>query len=263
MGKLDGKVAIVTGSSCGIGQATAVLFAEEGASVIVHGRSSESLQKTHNLLKSKGIPESRILIVQGVIEDDKTCDDLINKTVQKFGKLDVLVNNAGICGKHGIDQNSMENFKYVFDVNLRSVVYLTQLAIPHLEKTNGNIVNVSSGGSIRANPDAAFYCMTKAAMDHMTRCYSLLLADKGIRINTLNPGFTATEFGVKMGMTLETYKEFRDAVTSAIVPMKRDGSSEEMATSILFLATDATYMTGANIFADGGYVNFSPTPKLQ
>uniref|UniRef100_A0A914CSC0 Uncharacterized protein n=1 Tax=Acrobeloides nanus TaxID=290746 RepID=A0A914CSC0_9BILA len=245
MGKLDGKVAIVTGSSSGIGQATAVLFAEEGASVTVHGRSSESLQKTQTLLKSKGIPESRILVVQGVIEEDKTCDDLINKTVQKFGKLDVLVNNAGIRGKPGLDYYSMENFKYTFDVNLKSVVYLTQLAIPHLEKTKGNIVNISSAGSIRGNPSSPFY------------------SDKGIRINTLNPGVIATEFGVKMGQTPEQYEAFRNAVSNSIVPMKRDGTPEEMAKTILFLATDATYMTGANIVADGGVVNFSPTPKLQ
>uniref|UniRef100_A0A914EP72 Uncharacterized protein n=1 Tax=Acrobeloides nanus TaxID=290746 RepID=A0A914EP72_9BILA len=141
MGKLEGKVVIVTGSSNGIGRATAVLFAEEGASVTIHGRSTESLKTTEEILKSKGVPDSRIAVVQGVIEEEKTCEELIQKTVDKFGKIDVLINNAGIAFKKGVDPSSLENYQYLLDVNLKSAVHLTQLATPYLEKTKGNIIN--------------------------------------------------------------------------------------------------------------------------
>jgi len=263
MGKLDGKVAIITGSSAGIGKTTAALFAQEGASVTIHGRSSESIKKTFELLKSNGVPENKILTVQGQIENEQTCHDLINKTVQKFGKLDILVNNAGIGAKTGVDPFPMENFNYIFDVNLKSVVLMTQLAIPHLEKTNGNIVNVSSIGALRASAIFPFYSMAKAALDHFGRCYSLILADKGIRINTLNPGGIDTEFAFKIGFNEDQYNKFVDAFSASCVPMKRYGFPDEMAKTILFMATDATYMTGANIVADGGAVNFSPMPKLD
>uniref|UniRef100_A0A914E422 Uncharacterized protein n=1 Tax=Acrobeloides nanus TaxID=290746 RepID=A0A914E422_9BILA len=263
MGKLDGKVVIVTGSSAGIGKTTAALFAQEGASVTIHGRSSESLKKTFELLKSKGVSENKILIIQGLIEEEKTCHDLVNKTVEKFGRIDVLVNNAGIGGKAGLEPTSMENFKYVFDVNLKSVVLITQLAIPYLEKTKGNIVNVSSIAAIKPSNMWPFYHMAKAALDHFGRCYSLLLADKGIRINTLNPGGVDTEFGFKIGMTEEMYERLKTEYSDSNVPLKRFGTSEEMAKVIFFLATDATYVTGANIVADGGTVNFAPMPKLN
>uniref|UniRef100_A0A914CDX1 Uncharacterized protein n=1 Tax=Acrobeloides nanus TaxID=290746 RepID=A0A914CDX1_9BILA len=263
MGKLDGKVAIVTGSSAGIGRYTAALFAEEGASVTIHGRSSESINKTVELLKSKGVPESKFLVVQGQIELEQTCHELITKTIEKFGRLDILVNNAGIGGKAGIDLLSMENFQYTFDVNLKSVVLLTQLAIPQLEKTKGNIVNVSSIAALHAGAMVPFYNMAKAALDHFGRCYSLILADKGIRINTLNPGGVTTEFGLKLGMNDEQLENWQRKFAETCVPMKRFGVSEEMAKTILFLATDATYMTGANIVADGGTINFAPMPKLE
>uniref|UniRef100_A0A914ELV3 Uncharacterized protein n=1 Tax=Acrobeloides nanus TaxID=290746 RepID=A0A914ELV3_9BILA len=259
----DRVFAEANGSSAGIGRATALLFAKEGASVTIHGRSSESLQKTLDLLKSAGVPENRVLVVQGHIEEDKTCQNLINKTVEKFGKLDILVNNAGIAQKAGAGTLSMENFQYIFDVNLKSVVLLTNLAIPHLEKTKGNIVNVSSGTAIKAFAQRPFYAMTKAALDHFGRCYSLILAEKGIRINTINPGLIATEFRYKTGMNEEQEQKLQKSLSENGIPMHRVGTSEEMASSILFLATDATYMTGANLVADGGVVNFSPTPKLN
>uniref|UniRef100_A0A914CZQ3 Uncharacterized protein n=1 Tax=Acrobeloides nanus TaxID=290746 RepID=A0A914CZQ3_9BILA len=119
MGKLTGKVAIITGSSAGIGRATALLFASEGAFVTIHGRNEKSLEETQNQLKAQGVHDNRILVVQGQIEEAKTCEDLINETIKKFGKLDVLVNNAGIEAKPGIESLSLENFDYTFDVNLK------------------------------------------------------------------------------------------------------------------------------------------------
>jgi len=262
MGKLDGKVVIVTGSSNGIGRATAVLFAEEGASVTIHGRSTETLNETEQILKSKGVTENRIAVVQGSIEEEKTCHELIEKTVEKFGKIDVLINNAGLGVKKGVHPLSLENYQYVFDVNLKSVVLLTQLATPYLEKTKGNIVNVSSIAALKASVMFPFYAMSKAALDHFCRCYSLILADKGIRINNLNPGGVETSIFDKSGFTKEQWGVFKNHVEEN-TPMKRFGTPEEMAKTMLFMATDATYMTGALIVADGGNTLFSPMPKLQ
>uniref|UniRef100_A0A914DLC2 3-oxoacyl-[acyl-carrier-protein] reductase FabG n=1 Tax=Acrobeloides nanus TaxID=290746 RepID=A0A914DLC2_9BILA len=262
MGKLAGKVAIITGSSAGIGRATALLFAQEGASVTIHGRNEKSLQETQNQLKAQGVQDNRILVVQGPIEEAETCENLVNETIKKFGKLDVLVNNAGIGAKPGLDTLSLENFDYTFDVNLKSVVRLIQLSTPHLEKTQGNIVNVSSIAAIRSSPNP-FYASAKAALDHLSRGYSLILAPKGIRINVLNPGAIDTEFGVKRGLPQEQYDKFVDAFVKAAVPMNRIGTAEEMAKIILFLAVDATYMTGDNITAGGGCQNYFPLPKVN
>ncbi|KAK0407167.1 hypothetical protein QR680_019049 [Steinernema hermaphroditum] len=148
MSRFVNKVAIVTGSSNGIGQAAAVLLASEGASVTIHGRSEEGLQTTEKLILDKGIPSERILSVRGPIEDEKVIENLVEKTIEKFGKINVLVNNAGVVGLPG-DFKSMEAYEYIHEVNIKSIVKLIQLAEPHLEKTKGNIVNVSSIASIR------------------------------------------------------------------------------------------------------------------
>uniref|UniRef100_A0A914CKM8 Uncharacterized protein n=1 Tax=Acrobeloides nanus TaxID=290746 RepID=A0A914CKM8_9BILA len=261
MGKLAGKVAIITGSSAGIGRATALLFASEGASVTIHGRNEKSIQETQSQLKAQGVEDNRILVVQGQIEEAETCENLVNETIKRFGKLDVLVNNAGIGAKPGLDPLSLENFDYTFDVNLKSVVRLIQLSTPHLEKTQGNIVNVSSIAAIRSGP-RPFYSAVKAALDHLSRGYSLILAPKGIRINVLNPGFIKTEFGLKFGQTQEQYDKFHNEL-KASVPLNRIGTAEEMAKLILFLATDATYMTGDNIIAGGGLQNYFQLPKVN
>uniref|UniRef100_A0A914E300 Uncharacterized protein n=1 Tax=Acrobeloides nanus TaxID=290746 RepID=A0A914E300_9BILA len=246
MGKLTGKVAIITGSSAGIGRATALLFASEG----VH--------------------DNRILVVQGQIEEAKTCEDLINETIKNFGKLDVLVNNAGIGAKPGIDTLSLENFDYTFDVNLKSVVRLIQLSTPHLEKTQGNIINVSSIVAMRPvrkpKINRSFFLehqsILRLCQSCISRGYSLILAPKGIRINVLNPGAIKTEFGLKLGRTQEQYDKFHNEL-KASVPMNRVGTAEEMEKIILFLATDATYMTGDNITAGGGLQNYFPMPKVN
>uniref|UniRef100_A0A1I7Z660 3-oxoacyl-[acyl-carrier-protein] reductase n=1 Tax=Steinernema glaseri TaxID=37863 RepID=A0A1I7Z660_9BILA len=147
MSRFANKVAIVTGSSHGIGQAAAVQLASEGASVTIHGRSLEGLQTTEKMILEKGVPTERILSVQGNIQDDETLKELVEKTLEKFGKIDVLVNNAGVVGLSG-DFDSMDAYEYIHDINIKSIVKLIQLAEPHLEKTKGNIVNVSSVAAV-------------------------------------------------------------------------------------------------------------------
>uniref|UniRef100_A0A914ZCN4 Uncharacterized protein n=1 Tax=Panagrolaimus superbus TaxID=310955 RepID=A0A914ZCN4_9BILA len=180
--KIDysGKVVIITGSSSGIGQAAAILFAKSGASVTIHGRSEEGLKKTFDAIVEAGISKERIHSVRGGVTEEKTLKALIDETIQKFGRLDVLINNVGIACKEGCkDHRSMENLDYVLDVNLKSIIHLTELAIPHLEKTKGNIVNVSSIGSQKTSQAMPFYVIAKAGLDHFARNYAAILAPQG------------------------------------------------------------------------------------
>ena len=208
VGQFEGKVVIITGSSTGIGQAGAILFAKEGASITIHGRNEEKLKKTIELIEKAGGSRDKILTVVGEIIEEKVQKDLINKTVEKFGRIDVLINNAGIKKKESLeDHRSLENFDYVFNVNVRAPVALTELAIPHLEKTRGNIINVSSVVAFKTQPVSPFYPMTKAALDHFCRNYAVILAPKGIRVNNLNPGATDTEFNPRHGHAGEEWKQ--------------------------------------------------------
>ncbi|KAK0407161.1 hypothetical protein QR680_019043 [Steinernema hermaphroditum] len=263
MSRFVNKVAIVTGSSNGIGQATAVLLASEGASVTIHGRSEEGLETTENLILDKGIPSERILSVQGDIEDEKTTKNLVEKTLERFGKIDVLVNSAGLGGKPGQDRNSIDAYDYIHEINIKSILKLIQLAEPHLEKTKGSIVNVSSIAGILPRPATIPYGMSKAALDHYMRSRTHELAKKGIRINNLNPGLVETNFHLQLGISEENQQKFRKGY-SKIIPMARPGTPEEMAKPIAFLASDdASYITGVALVADGGVCQFANKPDYE
>uniref|UniRef100_A0A914DAX8 Uncharacterized protein n=1 Tax=Acrobeloides nanus TaxID=290746 RepID=A0A914DAX8_9BILA len=150
MRRFEGKVVIVTGSSSGIGQATAVRFGAEGACVTIHGRNPEGIAETEQMLRDKGVNPSNIVAVLGEVEKDTTLHGLIDQTVQKFGKIDILVNNAGGSAEQvGKETDKLESYDYIFDLNLKSCMKLVEYDKPHLEKTKGNIVNVSSVDGVR------------------------------------------------------------------------------------------------------------------
>uniref|UniRef100_A0AC35EWI1 Uncharacterized protein n=1 Tax=Panagrolaimus sp. PS1159 TaxID=55785 RepID=A0AC35EWI1_9BILA len=251
--RFEGKVVIVTGSSAGIGRAAILRFAKEGASVVIHGQSKEKLDSVKAELLNSKIDESKILVIPGSLQDEAVHDRLINETVKHFGKLDILINNAGIPGKSGVDSNSMEGYDAIMAVNVRAVYRLIQLAAPHLEKTKGSIVNISSSLSQCTLPMSIPYSISKAALDHLTRNYARLLAEKGICVNSVNPGLTATDFGVQMIpkemlQNLITEEEKK-------IPFKRASTSDEQAEVILNIASPTnTYMTGSIVFNDGGYL---------
>uniref|UniRef100_A0A914Q7B5 Uncharacterized protein n=1 Tax=Panagrolaimus davidi TaxID=227884 RepID=A0A914Q7B5_9BILA len=247
----DGKVVIVTGSSSGIGQAAAVLFAKSGASVTIHGRSENGLQKTMDMLSEAKIPKEKIHSVRGAVTEESVLKALIDETVSKFGRIDVLINNVGTSNKEGeTNPRSIENLDHIWNVNVRSIIQLTELAIPHLEKTKGNIVNVSSIVSQKTNETFPFYNISKAALDHFARNYATILASKGIRVNNLNPGATKTAFLSRHGITEEMLEQM---MKNFSIPLGRWGSSEEMAKFLVFMASDdASYMTGQCVNVDGG-----------
>uniref|UniRef100_A0A914NZD8 Uncharacterized protein n=1 Tax=Panagrolaimus davidi TaxID=227884 RepID=A0A914NZD8_9BILA len=253
------KVVIITGSSSGIGQSAAVLFAKSGASVTIHGRSEDGLKKTMDLILEAGIPKERILSVKGSITDSEVQKLLINETVKTFGRIDVLINNAGGTKDDERNHRSIENLDYCLELNLRAPIALAELAIPYLQKTKGNIINVSSVGSQKTSPGMAFYCSAKAGLDHFTRNYANILAPKGIRINNLNPGATDTSIFYRGGgpkeMVDKAKKQYID-----LIPLRRFGTPEEMAEFLIFMASDkASYMTGQMIIVDGGLSVHSPS----
>jgi NAD(P)-dependent dehydrogenase (short-subunit alcohol dehydrogenase family) len=250
MGELTNRVAIVTGASSGIGRATAAAFSDAGAAVVLAARDEDRLRKVAQ--ESKG----KTLVVRTDVTQKGECERLIETTMREFRKLDVLVNAAGIIKTGNIENTSLEDWDAMFNINVRSVFYLMQLAVPHLIKSKGNIVNVSSVNGLRSFPGVLAYCSSKAALDHLTRCTSLELASKGVRVNSVNPGVVRTELHRRGGMDEESYAKFIEHSSQNTHPLGRIGKPEEVADLILFLASDrAAWISGANYSIDGGRAN--------
>merc|ERR1719431_1044567 len=169
-----------------------------------------------------------------------------------FGQVDVLVNNAGVLEMGSIENTSLDQYDRVMNVNVRAVYNLMMLAVPHLEKSKGNIVNVSSVNGIRSFPGVLAYNVSKAALDQMTRCVALELAPKQIRVNSVNPGVIVTELQKTGGLDEEQYEKFLDHSKSTHA-LGRVGQPEEVARAIAFLASDSSsFSTGACLPVDGG-----------
>ncbi|XP_034026800.1 3-oxoacyl-[acyl-carrier-protein] reductase FabG-like [Thalassophryne amazonica] len=247
---LKGKVALITGASSGIGAGTSVLFAKLGALLALNGRNENNLNKVAQECTSCGAAE--LLLVPGDLTDENTVKGIVEKTVAHYGRLDILVNNAGILIMSGIETLDLSQFDKIMNINLRSVYQLTQLCVPHLIKTKGSIVNVSSVCGRRAFSGVLTYCMSKAALDQFTCCVALELAAKQVRVNSVCPGVIITEIHKIAGMDEEVYAKFL-AKCKETHPLGRPGEVEEVAQSIAFLASDAaSFITGVNLPIDGG-----------
>lgn len=177
---------------------------------------------------------------------------LVDDTVKHYGKLDILVNDAGIVKVGSIETTSLEQYDEVMNINVRSIYHLTMLAVPHLVKTKGSIVNVSSVNGVRSFGGVLAYCMSKSAIDQFTRCTAIELAPKQVRVNSVNPGVIITEIHKRGGMDEEAYQKFLERCKTTHA-LGRPGQVEEVANTIAFLASDsASFITGAQIPVDGG-----------
>lgn len=240
---------IVTGASSGIGRATAAKFVSEGAKVVAAGRSESALG---GLRSDVAGADGELKIHLADLREQTQVERLVSGAVEHFGRLDVLVNSAGIIASGTIENTDAENFDKMMDINLRTVFLLMQLCSPHLEKTAGNIVNVSSVAGTRAFPNVLAYCVSKAAVDQLTRCAALELAEKKVRVNAVNPGVVVTELHKRSGMEEEQYESFLEHSKSTH-PLGRVGEPSEVAELIYFLASEkAGWITGGTFPIDGG-----------
>lgn len=241
--EFDGKVAIVTGATSGIGMATAFRFAEQGARVAAVGRRKEILSK---------VQRANIRTYAVDLINEQETSTFARRTLEDFGGVDILVNAAGIIANGTIENTSLADYDLMMNINVRSVMQLTQLVLPSIIERKGNIVNVSSVTGLRAFPNVFAYCVSKAAVDQFTRCAALELAPKGVRVNAVNPGVVRTNLHLNSGMNEDNYAAFVDR-SKTTHPLGRIGQPEEIADLILFLASSkAGWITGTTYSIDGG-----------
>lgn len=246
---MDEKTIIITGASSGIGRATALLAVENGWNVIAVGRNQRELLALRDEAQNK---EGNLKIQLADVLEITQVERVINDTVESFGQIDALVNAAGIIANGTLENTTLEDWDKMMNINLRVVFSIMQKCVPHLEKTKGNVVNVSSVAGTRSFPNILAYCVSKAALDQLTRCSALELAPKGIRVNAVNPGVVVTNLHKRSGMTDESYENFLEHSKSTH-PIGRAGAPEEVAELICFLASEkAGWITGATYQIDGG-----------
>jgi NAD(P)-dependent dehydrogenase (short-subunit alcohol dehydrogenase family) len=246
---MNGKVALVTGASSGIGRATTLRLAREGATVIAAGRNQAELGSVRDQAhQSGGVVRPHL----ADLTETSHVDRLVTETIEAHGRLDVLVNAAGIIKNGSIEDTTLLDWDKMLNINLRSVFYLTQKCLPHIVSAKGNIVNVSSVTGTRAFPNVLAYCVSKAAIDQFTRCTALELAPKGVRVNAVNPGVVVTNLHRRGGMGEEQYAVFLENAKKTH-PLGRPGTPEEVAELIAFIASDkAGWITGVTYAIDGG-----------
>jgi NAD(P)-dependent dehydrogenase (short-subunit alcohol dehydrogenase family) len=244
-----GQVVVVTGASSGIGRATAMRFAREGAAVLAVGRKRSALEEVARAITAeKGRCEP---FVADVVTPEAP-GAIIGAVEKTFGDLTALVNAAGIIASGTIENTPDEAWDQMLDINLRAPFRLMRAAVPLLTRSRGAIVNVSSVTGTRSFPGVLAYCVSKSGVDQLTRCAALELAPKGIRVNAVNPGVVVSNLHRRSGMNEESYSAFLER-SKETHPLGRPGQADEIADLIVFLASDkAGWITGETVAIDGG-----------
>jgi NAD(P)-dependent dehydrogenase (short-subunit alcohol dehydrogenase family) len=244
-----GKVAFITGATSGIGRACAFAFATQGAKVVCVGRKDAALNELNEEFTKIG---AEALTVRADLSIEAEADRAITTALEKFGGIDILVNAAGHIANGTIENTTLKAWDDMLNVNVRTSFFLMQKALPSLIERQGNVVNVSSVTGLRAFPGVLAYCVSKAALDQLTRCSALELAAKGVRVNAVNPGVVITDIHKRGGMNEEAYAKFLEH-SKTTHPLGRVGRPEEVADLVTFLASDkAGWITGATYSIDGG-----------
>jgi NAD(P)-dependent dehydrogenase (short-subunit alcohol dehydrogenase family) len=241
------KIVLVTGASSGIGRATALALGAEGARLVLAGRRRDRLVAVAKEVESAG---ATARLVTGDVRDEATCAAWVAAAAD-WGGLDGLVNAAGVLGNGGIGNTPTAEWNRVMDSNLTSVFLLTRAATPELIKRKGAVVTVSSVAGPRPYANLLAYCVSKSAVDTLTRCAALDLAPHGVRVNAVNPGVVVTELHTVTSAVAD-YPAFLERAKQTH-PLGRPGQPEEVAATILFLLSEeAGWITGATVPLDGG-----------
>jgi NAD(P)-dependent dehydrogenase (short-subunit alcohol dehydrogenase family) len=250
--RLEGKVAIVTGSSSGLGRAIAILFAQEGAKVVVNAdRNVAGGEETVAIIKEAG---GEAIFVQASVASSRDCQRMVQAAVDTFGGVDILVNNAGVEIRGGVLALTEEDWNKMLDVDLKGIYLCSKEAIPHMIKAGGgSIVNVGSVLSFDVIPERAAYCAAKAGAVHLSRSMALDYAKYGIRSNLLAPGAFLTPLLEQSMIDSGDYEGTKQILTNKSV-FGRMGEPEELAQAALFLASDeSSFVTGSVLNCDGGW----------
>jgi meso-butanediol dehydrogenase / (S,S)-butanediol dehydrogenase / diacetyl reductase len=244
--KMKGRVALITGAGAGIGEATALLFAREGAKVCCNSLS-ESAKKVAQRIKDQG---GEAIFVQGDISKIEDARKMVDGTVKQYGKLDILFNNAGIVIYGTVETVSPEDWDRMMAVNVRGIYFVSRFAVPELKKTKGTIIHNASAAALKGVKDRAGYSASKGAVVSMTRAMAADYMEDGIRVNCICPGTTETEsLAQRISQSADPVETRRKLV--ARKPMGRLATVEEMAEGVLYLAL-AEFCTGVILPVDGG-----------
>jgi len=247
--RLEGKVAIVTGSERGIGRGIAIAFAKEGCKVVVNGhKKTEEGEDVVNEIKNLG---SDAVLVVADVSKESDVKNLIEKTIKKFGKLDILVNNAGILVSGTVTTLTEKDWNRQMDVNLKGVFLCTKYTVQQMVKQGkgGRIINISSIAGLVGFPGISAYCASKGGVTELTREVALDVAKYGITVNAINPGIIMTDMTKDMLNDPTTKKSFMEST-----PVGRVGQPEDIGNAAVFLALDeSSFITGHNLIVDGGW----------
>ena len=250
----DGQVVLVTGGGSGIGRAVARAFLDNGATVAVVGRRTEKLEET-----LAGHPDDRALAVTADLADRSTVREVVETVVGKLGRLDVVVNNAATYSAQEFTDLTAEEWDAFRSTNLDAFVFLAQAALPELERTGGNLVNVGSVSGLRGDWGQAAYNATKAAVMNFVQSVALDWGARGVRLNNVAPAFTRTEATAAVGTDEASLRPFVNRIA-----LGRPGQPEDIAPAVLFLASaDAAYVTGATLAVDGGTTASTGQPHVE
>jgi NAD(P)-dependent dehydrogenase (short-subunit alcohol dehydrogenase family) len=249
--RLAGRTAIITGATSGIGRATAVVFAAEGARVAIAGRDVHRGREVVDTIERAG---GSAMFVRGDVRSNADCAESVARTVAAFGRLDVLVNNAGIYVANDVSACSEEEWDAQVDTSLKGTFLMSKHALPHLVAGGGAIVNVASGWGLVGGMEAAAYCAAKGGVVLLTKAMAIDHGPQGVRVNAVCPGDTETPMeyadAERKGWTWDSYRDW-----ASDRPLGRMGDPDEVARAILFLACDdSSFVTGAALPVDGGGV---------